>query len=100
MSLIKQVFDSFNYRMNLIKQVFDSFGSGEMEAANKQGTAEAEAEEEEAIEALRDADDKAAFQEVYFAKFLTSSKLINLQLRDAYFRRHVLVQARHVMPTS
>ena len=33
-----------------------------------------------------------ALQEVYFAKFLTSSKLINLQLRDSYFRRHVVVQ--------
>lgn len=33
-----------------------------------------------------------ALQEVYFAKFLTSSKLINLQLRDSYFRRHVIVQ--------
>ena len=33
-----------------------------------------------------------ALEEVYFAKFLTSSKLITLQLRDGYFRRHVLVQ--------
>uniref|UniRef100_A0A7S3WPI0 THO complex subunit 1 n=1 Tax=Emiliania huxleyi TaxID=2903 RepID=A0A7S3WPI0_EMIHU len=31
-------------------------------------------------------------REVYFAKFLTSPKLLQLQLRDAYFRRHVLVQ--------
>uniref|UniRef100_A0A7S2C5F8 Uncharacterized protein n=1 Tax=Haptolina brevifila TaxID=156173 RepID=A0A7S2C5F8_9EUKA len=31
-------------------------------------------------------------REVYFAKFLTSPKLIQLQLRDGYFRRHVLVQ--------
>lgn len=30
--------------------------------------------------------------QVYFAKFLTSSKLMTLQLRDGYFRRHVLVQ--------
>lgn len=29
---------------------------------------------------------------MYFAKFLTSSKLMTLQLRDGYFRRHVLVQ--------
>lgn len=28
----------------------------------------------------------------YFAKFLTSEKLMNLQLRDSHFRRHVLVQ--------
>ena len=30
-------------------------------------------------------------KEVYFAKFLTSPKLLQLQLRDSYFRRHVLV---------
>ena len=28
----------------------------------------------------------------YFAKFLTSEKLMNLQLRDGHFRRHILVQ--------
>jgi THO complex subunit 1 len=28
----------------------------------------------------------------YFAKFLTSEKLMNLQLHDSHFRRHVLVQ--------
>ena len=28
----------------------------------------------------------------YFAKFLTSEKLMNLQLQDGHFRRHVLVQ--------
>ena len=28
----------------------------------------------------------------YFAKFLTSEKLMNLQLKDCHFRRHVLIQ--------
>ena len=28
----------------------------------------------------------------YFAKFLTSEKLMNLQLQDSHFRRHILVQ--------
>ena len=28
----------------------------------------------------------------YFAKFLTSEKLMNLQLHDSHFRRHILVQ--------
>lgn len=28
----------------------------------------------------------------YFAKFLTSEKLMNLQLHDSHFRRHVLIQ--------
>lgn len=28
----------------------------------------------------------------YFAKFLTSEKLMNLQLRDSHFRRHMLIQ--------
>ena len=35
---------------------------------------------------------------MYFAKFLTSPKLINLQLRDVYFRRHVLVQVTSPSP--
>lgn len=30
--------------------------------------------------------------EVYFPKFLTSSRLIALQMRDSYFRRHILTQ--------
>ncbi|KAJ1638888.1 THO complex, subunit THOC1 [Pavlovales sp. CCMP2436] len=30
--------------------------------------------------------------EVYFPKFLTSAKLIGLQMRDSYFRRHILTQ--------
>ena len=38
-------------------------------------------------------------EEVYFAKFLTSSKLMTLQLRDGYFRRHVLVQVLIFMQT-
>lgn len=38
--------------------------------------------------------------EVYFAKFLTSAKLINLQLRDVYFRRHVLVQILMFLQTA
>ena len=28
----------------------------------------------------------------YFAKFLTSEKLINLQLQDSHFRRHIMIQ--------
>ena len=43
--------------------------------------------------------DRLARAQVYFAKFLTSPKLINLQLRDAYFRRHLLVQLRIFLQT-
>lgn len=32
--------------------------------------------------------------EVYFSKFLTSARLIGLQVRDSYFRRHILAQVR------
>ena len=32
--------------------------------------------------------------EEYFAKFLTSSHLMSLELRDPHFRRHILVQVR------
>jgi hypothetical protein len=43
----------------------------------------------EAMEVEQEAE--AMGKEVYFAKFLTSPKLLQLQLRDSYFRRHVLV---------
>lgn len=37
--------------------------------------------------------DKREYNELhYFAKFLTSEKLMSLQLRDSHFRRHVLIQ--------
>ena len=43
---------------------------------------------------------RGAPRQVYFAKFLTSAKLINLQLRDVYFRRHVLVQILMFLQTA
>ena len=36
----------------------------------------------------------ATSNESYFAKFLTSSHLMSLELRDPHFRRHILVQVR------
>lgn len=73
-----------------VLQVFSAFpqhtetsdGAASGEAAPGEGGGK-EAMEVEEADTLR---------EVYFAKFLTSSKLMNLQLRDSYFRRHVLVQ--------
>jgi len=37
------------------------------------------------------------YKEFFFPKFLTSTKLIGLQLRDIYFRRHCLVQVLLVL---
>ncbi|MCJ8750471.1 hypothetical protein PDJAM_G00267390, partial [Pangasius djambal] len=34
----------------------------------------------------------AGGEHVYFAKFLTSEKLMDLQLSDSNFRRHILLQ--------
>ena len=88
--------DSLVEQLEVVLQVFGAFpqqaedGEGGAEGSKEGAASEGgvgggeEMEVEEGGEALR---------EVYFAKFLTSSKLINLQLRDSYFRRHVLVQA-------
>ena len=35
---------------------------------------------------------KISTNEAYFAKFLTSERLLTLQISDANFRRHILVQ--------
>jgi hypothetical protein len=59
------------------------------EGADTGGGGGREAVEEEA---------EAMGKEVYFAKFLTSPKLLQLQLRDSYFRRHVLVRAHATLP--
>ena len=81
-----------------VLDVFGAFeGASETEAgADADGASGAEAEAAAAAEAaameVEGGDEEAELREVYFSKFLTSFKLINLQLRDAYFRRHLLVQ--------
>ena len=83
-------------QLNTVLQVFGSFsGAGEVSSALPAGAdapqpnGEAVINETLAVVNEAHAGDTA---EVYFAKFLTSSKLMTLQLRDGYFRRHVLVQ--------
>lgn len=78
-------------RLELVLGVFGSFSGQGQEA---EGSAAAAEGAEGAADGAEGAAEGAAeeLEEVYFAKFLTSSKLINLQLRDGYFRRHVLVQ--------
>jgi len=78
-------------QLESVLQVFGAFAQhgegGEGDASVGEG-ASTEVGEGAAMEV----DEAEALQEVYFAMFLTSSKLINLQLRDPYFRRHVIVQ--------
>lgn len=96
-----------------VLQVFSAFGSSSditsdsaADTNTLTATPAAAAASEEAADdvATMEVDQGAAvqgeaLQEVYFAKFLTSPKLINLQLRDAYFRRHLLVQLRIFLQT-
>ena len=70
--------------------MFGSF-SGSDDVSDEPSRSVDDAEEGTAADAAA-AEAEEVLEEVYFAKFLTSSKLMTLQLRDGYFRRHVLVQ--------
>ena len=82
-------------RLNTVLQVFGSFsGSADGAADDEDEDADADADAADAVAAAAAdaAEEIEEIEEIYFAKFLTSSKLMMLQLRDGYFRRHVLVQ--------
>ncbi|CAL9688543.1 unnamed protein product [Knipowitschia caucasica] len=76
-----QCFDKFSW-MTFVKYsddtlaVFKSFKLDDMQASKKK------------LEELR----ASSKEHVYFAKFLTSEKLMDLQLSDSNFRRHILLQ--------
>uniref|UniRef100_A0AAQ6AGE7 Death domain-containing protein n=1 Tax=Amphiprion ocellaris TaxID=80972 RepID=A0AAQ6AGE7_AMPOC len=76
-----QCFDKFSW-MTFLKYsdetlaVFKSFKLDDMQASKRK------------LEELR----ASGGEHVYFAKFLTSEKLMDLQLSDSNFRRHILLQ--------
>uniref|UniRef100_A0A6Q2XCH8 Death domain-containing protein n=1 Tax=Esox lucius TaxID=8010 RepID=A0A6Q2XCH8_ESOLU len=76
-----QCYDKFSW-MTFLKYsdetlaVFKSFKLDDMQASKRK------------LEELR----TAGGEHVYFAKFLTSEKLMDLQLSDSNFRRHILLQ--------
>ncbi|XP_059420138.1 THO complex subunit 1-like [Carassius carassius] len=76
-----QCYDKFSW-MTFLKYsdetlaVFKSFKLDDMQASKRK------------LEEMR----TAAGDHVYFAKFLTSEKLMDLQLSDSNFRRHILLQ--------
>lgn len=84
-------------RLEEVLKVFGSFEGHEAAHADEPQDAAAAIVASAAADAVAaatpGADEGEEMSEVYFSKFLTSPKLINLQLRDVYFRRHVLVQA-------
>ena len=93
-SVAKERWASLVENLQTVLQVFGSFSGDADEAGDAPAggaTAAAAAAEGGDGGAAAEAEGEA-LEEVYFAKFLTSSKLITLQLRDGYFRRHVLVQ--------
>lgn len=69
-----------------LEEVFKAFGSYKLE------------EEASSSRSKKRKDSKLGSNAVeykgshYFAKYLTSEKLMNLQLRDSHFRRHILIQ--------
>jgi THO complex subunit 1 len=99
LNTVLQVFGSFSGSADEAEEAAAAGGGGgagggaaggeatEGEGGGAAAAAEADAETDAAM-----TDASEALEAVYFAKFLTSSKLMTLQLRDGYFRRHVLVQ--------
>merc|ERR1740130_668494 len=100
--------DAWAPTMDRLQEVLEVFGSFEgTEAASVDEAGEGSPAQEVASTAEEMAEiamevevEAELLSEVYFAKFLTSAKLINLQLRDVYFRRHVLVQVRMFLQTA
>ena len=94
--VIQTVWPGLVERLQTVLEVFGSF-SGSDDVTDEGGVAEPDAAEGTSGgggggEAKAGELPEGAALEVYFAKFLTSAKLMTLQLRDGYFRRHVLVQ--------
>ena len=92
-SVVKDAWPGLVERLQTVLEVFGSF-SGSDDVA-EEGSEDGEGEDgaaDQAAQAAAEAEAEEVLEEVYFAKFLTSSKLMTLQLRDGYFRRHVLVQ--------
>ena len=88
-SVSKEAWPSLVEHLQTVLQVFGSFSG---DAGGAEGTEGSPGDESAADAGAGESGEGEALDEVYFAKFLTSSKLITLQLRDGYFRRHVLVQ--------
>ena len=88
-SVAKDRWISLVENLQTVLQVFGSFSGDADEAGEAPGAVTAPGAATGGGEGGAEVE---ALEEVYFAKFLTSSKLITLQLRDGYFRRHVLVQ--------
>jgi len=108
--------DKLQQALQAVLQVFGAFVEDEAPAVEGEA-AGAERAEQAAAEVLltasaameatamevdcgADAAGSSAQQEVYFTKFLTSPKLMGLQLRDPYFRRHMLVQILIFLQTA
>jgi len=103
-AMTAEAWPELHARLETVLQVFSAFGGEAAVGSASADPAEvAVIAEEEAVAMDVDSDgtvqSSEALQEVYFAKFLTSPKLIHLQLRDAYFRRHVLVQLQIFIQT-
>ena len=69
-----------------MEEVFKAFGSYKLEEQARSVSSRKRKQTTSFDESSQDRESH------YFAKFLTSEKLMNLQLRDSHFRRHVLIQ--------
>lgn len=82
-----------------MEEVFKAFGSYKLEeearsssSSSSTASASRKRERERATSLSGSASAEDYKESHYFAKFLTSEKLMNLQLRDSHFRRHILIQ--------
>ncbi len=83
-----QAFDS--YKLEDVTTSSSSSSSSSTSSRKRRKKGEKERREAEMVQ--RSARSVEFSETHYFAKFLTSEKLMNLQLRDSHFRRHILVQ--------
>lgn len=95
---VLQVFGSFSGAADASSEPSEAAGAGAPAAHPTEGATAIDTAIDTAMDAaaalgaVADHLEGSEAAEVYFAKFLTSAKLMTLQLRDGYFRRHVLVQ--------
>ena len=79
-----------------VGDILKAFGSYKLEAglqpSSKSSRKRGQRERKAAGDKLAKSVDLGESESHYFAKFLTSEKLMNLQLRDSHFRRHILIQ--------
>lgn len=89
---VLQAFDSYKLEDMTSTPSSSSPPSSSSSSSSRRKRKKGEKERREAHRVVQHATVVEYSESHYFAKFLTSEKLMNLQLRDSHFRRHILLQ--------